>query len=271
MTLQKFSIEAVQKARQHICAQLVLPSSEQQPVKELNLEPAKETPEPSSLDALGNLFRAGGFVDVSTPAPNEEGRWFISTIDPAAAVKKLPGLSIKSGVRLVTYLQRQPEGGLGVTWALPDIMSTTAQLETALETAGDSSTPPRPQGALSHLMESIEGNCTPASFIVASLLMREWRELGRTGINHRWSHHRLIASVPFEQRKQAWQWQAEPPKNLFPKVKVQADRSAVVEFFSCRITSPVAIFRHLDQYPPNSYRPKTQDRAIAVLQKSSTK
>lgn len=271
MTLQKFSIEAVQKARQHICAQLVLPSSEQHPPPQLVApETIEDTPEPASLDALGNLFRAGGFIDTNTPAPNEEGRWFISTIDPAAAVKKLPGLSLKSGVRLVTYLQRKPEGGLGVTWALPDLMSTTVQLEMALTTAENSSVP-RPQGALSHVMESIEGDATPVSFIVASLLAREWRELGRIGVNHRWSQHRLIATVPFEQRKQAWQWQTKRPKDLSPKVKVRADHSAVVEFFSCRIVSPVAIFRHLDQYPPNSYRPKIQDRAIAVLQKSSAK
>ena len=271
MTLQKFSIEAVQKARQHICAQLTLPESEQQPVKELDPEPDEDTPEPDSLDALGNLFRAGGFVDVNTPAPNVEGKWFISTIDPTAAVKKLPGLSIKTGVRLVTYLQRQAEGGLGITWALPDLMSTTAQLENALATTNDSASPPQPQGALSHVMESIEGDSTPASFLMASLLTREWRELGRTGKNHRWSQHRLIATVPFEQQKQAWQWQTQAPKNLAPKVKIQEDRSAIVEFFSCRIKSPVAIFRHLDHYPPNSYLPKVEDRAIAVLQISSTK
>lgn len=271
MTLQKFSLEAVQKVRQHICAQLALPDSEQQPFNESEREVAAGMMEPDSLDALGDLFRAGGFVDTEIPAPNDEGRWFISTIDPAAAVNKLPGLAIKPGVRLVTYLQRQPKGGMGVTWALPDLMSTTAQLELALETAGNGSIPPRPKGTLSHVMEGIDGDCTPASFIAASLLVKELKELGRTGPNHRWSQHRLISEIPFKQFKQPWQWQIQPPKNLSPKVKIQADKSAVVEFFSCRVAPPIAIVRHLDQYPAKSYRPKTHDQVIAVLQKPAAK
>ncbi|MEM9005511.1 MAG: hypothetical protein AAGE59_18555 [Cyanobacteria bacterium P01_F01_bin.86] len=267
MTLQKFSLEAVQKARQHIRAQLTLPSSEQHPLKKLDLDDTTSAEEPASLDALGNLFRAGGFVDVDTPAPNEQGRWFISTIDPAAAVKKLPGLAIKSGVRLVTYLQRQPAGGQGITWAVPDVMSTTAQLELALEAAGSGSLPPQPRGALSDLMESLEGDYTPASFMAASLLAREWRELGCMGANYRWYQHQLIAEIPFKQFKRPWQWPKKPPQNLFPKVKVQADQSVLVEFFSCRIAPPIAIFRHLDKYPANSYCPMTQNQAIGMLQK----
>ena len=268
MTLQKFSLEAVQKARQHICTQLTLPASEQQPVKESEQAMAINMTEPDSLDALGNLFRAGGFVDTDTPAPNDDGRWFISTIDPSAAINKLPGLSMKAGVRLVTYLQRQPKGGMGVTWALPDLMSTTAQLEMALETAGNGSIPPRPKGALSHVMEGIDGNHTSVSFIAASLLVRELKELGRSGPNHRWSQHRLISEIPFKQLEKRWQWKTQPPKDLSPKVKIQADQSAIVEFFTCRVAPPVGIFRHFDQYAARSYRPKVNDQAIAVLQQS---
>ncbi|MBE7384505.1 MAG: hypothetical protein F6J95_024205 [Leptolyngbya sp. SIO1E4] len=264
MALQTFSLEAVQKVRQHISAQLALPPSEQQPVKEEDRAIAASSVEPASLDALGDLFRVGGFVDEDVPAPNDEGRWFISTIDPAASIGKLPGLSLKSRVRLVTYLQRRPGGGMGVTWALPELMSTTEQLELALESTGNGAIPPHPRGALGHVMESIKGEKTPASFISASLLLRELKELGRTGSNCRWSHHRLIAVMP---SKQTWQWRSAPVKDLSPKVKMHPDQSVLVEFFSCRVVPPVAIFRHLDQYVANSYRPKTHDQVIALLEK----
>ncbi len=265
MALQVFSLDIVQKVRQHICAQLTLPPTEHQPVKDDAAAIAAISVEPSSLDALGDLFRVGGFTSDDTPAPNDEGRWFISTIDPAAAIGKLPGIALKSGVRLVTYLQRRPEGGMGVTWALPEMMSTTIHLEAAIESAGNGVIPPHPKGALGHVMDGIEGEHTPASFIAASLLVRELKELGRSGVHRRWSYHQLIANIP---SKQPWHWRTKTPTDLSPKVKIQPDNSVLVEFFSCRTTSPVSLFRHVDQYSAKSYRPKTHDQVIALLEKS---
>jgi hypothetical protein len=73
---------------------------------------------------------------------------FISTIDPAAVLHKLPGLQLKPKVRLVTYLQRQPQGGMGVTWALPELMSTTERLEEALAESQKQHGSPAPPGGL---------------------------------------------------------------------------------------------------------------------------
>ncbi|WP_008312621.1 hypothetical protein [Leptolyngbya sp. PCC 6406] len=262
MALQTFSLDAVQKVSQHIRKKLVLPLSEQQPAADNNGAIAGEPPEPDSLDTLGDLFRAGSFAEETIPAPNSEGRWFISTMDPAAVLYKLPGLSIKPGIRLVTYLQRRPEGGLGVTWALPELLSTTAHLEAALEDIG-SSTPPHPKGALGHVMDGIVGNGSPASYIATSLLIREFKELGRTGNLRRWSQHRLIDRVP---SRQTWQWRSKVPQDLSPKVKVLEDESVLVEFFSCRVVAPVALFRHLDQYHRGGYRPKPNDQVIALME-----
>lgn len=264
MALQTFSLDAVQKVSQHIRQKLVLPPFEQQPDAdspgiESNGTIAPDLPEPSSLDALGDLFRIGGFADNSVPAPNSEGRWFISTMDPAAVLYKLPGLSLKPGVRLVTYLQQRPEGGMGVIWALPELMSTTTHLEAALEDSGN--TPPHPKGALGHVMDGLMGNGSPASYIAASLLVREFKELGRTGSFRRWSQHQLIDRIP---PQQSWQWRSKTPQDLSPKVKILGDESVLVELFSCRMVTPVVLFRHLDQYHRGSYRPKTTDQVIAL-------
>jgi hypothetical protein len=264
MALQKYSLEILLKVQKHIQSQLTLPPSEQHPVTESSERAiAIETIEPTSLDALGDLFRVGGFGDEEGPAPNAEGRWFISTVNPAATISKLPGLDLKSGVRLVTYLQRQNNGGMGVTWALPELMSTTAELEVALESAGNGSIPPHPKGALGNVMDGFEGDRSPASFIAASILLRELKEFGRSGQNRRWTYHRLIANVP---PNRAWQWRTKKPlADLAPKIQIQDDKSVLVEFFTCRIEPPVAIFRHLDHYPAKSYRPKTNDQVVALL------
>ena len=87
MVSQKFSIDVVRKVRLHIQSQLTLPPSEQQPVESAEQrEVSVSTADLTSLDALGDLFRVGGFGDEETSAPNTEGRWFISTVDPAAAI-----------------------------------------------------------------------------------------------------------------------------------------------------------------------------------------
>lgn len=266
MALQKFSLEVLQKVQQYIRAQLTLPASEQHPVTDSEeLALAVEAMVPASLDALGDLFRVGGFGDDEGAAPNAEGRWFISTVDPAAALSKLPGLTLKEKVRLITYLQRQSTGGMGVTWALPELMSTTAELEAALENAGEGAIPPHPKGSLGSVMEGITGDRSPASYLAASILSREFKEFGRSGQNCRWSHHRLITALP---PNKPWQWRTQKPlTDLLPKVQIREDQSVFVEFFSCRVAPPVLIFRHLDQYFAKSYRPKSNDQAVALLSK----
>lgn len=263
MAVQRFSLDVVQKVQQYIQSQLTLPPSEQQPVS-TDAERALivETVPPSSLDALGDLFRVGGFGDDEGAAPNAEGRWFISTVDPAGAVVKLPGLLVKDKVRLVTYLQRQSTGGMGVTWALPELMSTTAELEAAIESAGVGAIPPHPKGALGNVMDGIEGDRSPASYIAASILLREFKEFGRSGNNCRWTHHRLVTAVP---PNKPWKWRIQKPMtDLSPKIQIKEDKSVMVEFFSCRTAPPIALFRHLDQYVAKSYRPKAHDQVIAI-------
>ncbi len=259
MSIQKIPFAAVQKVRQLIKDSLVLPSSEESPGS-LSLSEDDEPPEPDSLYGLGDLFNLASTPEEEVHAPNREGRWFISATNPGAIVAKLPGLRIKSGFRMVSYLVRTAEGGSSVTWALPEALTTTAQLEDALNAVSDASGNPQPVGALSP-MEAIEGDRTVPSFITASLLYRELQEFGTQGKNWNWRHHRLIESVP---PQVPWEWRGEMPKDLATKVLVFPDGRAAVEFFSCRIVAPVAIVRHMDQYAANSYQPSCIDRVVAI-------
>lgn len=222
----------------------------------------EEPPEPDCLGDLGSLFSLGGAEEFESQAPNIKGKWFISSMNPGAALMKLPGVGLKPGIRLVTYLHRSGADGVGVTWALPEVMSTTALLEQALDSQCDAQRPPKPEAALSNVMEVFEGDRSPLSFVIASLLRRELQEFGSVGKFCNWTHHRLIDAVPNQVK---WEWRVkQPPQDLSPKVLVYPDHKVAIEFFTCRVTAPVAIFQHVDQYPPNQYVAAITDRAIAT-------
>lgn len=261
MSIQIIPLATVQKLRQHLQTILALPESENFPKPWDTLEENDDLPEPESLDQLGNLFSFAGLSERETPIPNTEGRWFLSVVNPGAALIKLPGLQLKPGWRLVSYLYRQGENGSGAIWAVPEDQSTTADLENALNKSGDEALPPHPVGALSHFMEAVEGDRSLPSFLIASLLYRELQEFGRSGTQANWLHHRLIENPPPQAR---WQWQTEMPKDFSPKVRLFPDGKAAVEFFSCRVSAPVALYRHVDQYPAQGYHLKSMDKAIAT-------
>lgn len=257
MAIQKFSLPTLQKIRQHIQTSL-MPADSEQHSHAAGLEEAIELPEPTSLDALSDLFKFGTFHHTTKTVP--EGRWLVSTVNPADALLRLPGLRLKPGLRLVSYLYRAEKAGAGIVWAVAEPGSTTAHLEQALPRKSNPDHFPKPTGGLPDFMMAIEGNRSPASFLVASLLQRELQEFGALGLRCNWSHHRLIDSIPHALILQVG---ADHLKGLDPKVRILPDQRAAVEFFTCRVAAPVAVFRHIDLYAADSYQADRLDRPIA--------
>jgi hypothetical protein len=261
MSIQKIPLESIQKIRQYIKNVLALPESENHPRSWSSYEEVDELPEPDSLSDLGQLFNFGGAVGEATYSPNTRGKWFISSVNPGDALLKLPGLRLKPEWRLVSFLNRTPDDGVGAIWAVPEALSTTAQLEKALERSGDRSQPPHPEGALPDAMEAIEGDRSPVTYVVASILQRELKELGAVGKSCSWTHHRLINTPPIQVK---WQWKIELSRDLSPKVRVFPDGTTAIEFFTCHIVPPIAIFQHVDQYPKGHYKAVSLDRPVAI-------
>lgn len=264
MSIQKVSLESVQKIRQYLQKSLTLPATENRPKTGFLSSASEEIPEPESLADLSGLFNVGSLIEDTVYIPNAQGRWFISTTDPGIVFAKLPGLQLKPGLRLVSYLYRLGEDGVGVVWAVPEATSDTASLEAALPIAGNHQKPPHPTAALTHLMDAVKGDRSPSSFVIASLLLRELQEFGALGKHCHWSHHRLISTIPSQVQ---WRWRGEAPKDLSPKMRVFEDGKAIVEFFTCRTAPPVTLFRHLDRYALESYQPTSVEGAIAILQR----
>jgi hypothetical protein len=266
MSTQRVPLAALQKVRQYIKQSLVLPESENHPRAWSALEEVDDLPNPDSLADLGDLFNFGEVPpDEDITMPNVRGHWFISATNPGAVFTKLPGLRLKPGLRLVNYLYRLGADGQGQVWALPEHLSITAHLEQALKHSGGADHPPKPDGSLADFMEAVAGDRTPLSFLIASLLRRELLEGGALGKSGQWRHHQLIESLPTQA---SWQWRGQGPQDLAPKVRVFADGKAAVEFFTCRVSAPIAICQHLDQYPAGHYKALCFDRTIALGQKA---
>lgn len=256
MAFQRYPLSTAQKISQQVRQSLALP-----PLTELAPAGVSQPVGPAdSLDALGDLFRLGDPPTADGLAPNQAGCWYVSTINPAEALFKLPGLWLKPGIRLVSYLQRQPGSGLGATWAVPELLSTTEQLEAAINLSSPDQLP-QPQGALPALAEALEGDGSLASFLAASIFVRELKEFGRSGQHIRWGHHRLIDAVP---PQISWQWRSQAVADFGPRVAALADGQVAVEFFSCRVARPIALFRHVDRYGSSSYQAQTSDQVVAL-------
>lgn len=261
MATQKFPLDKLNQLRQYIQKILTIPDAEHPAQASTGGEDGEDVPEPSSIDALSDLFTLGGAATVDALPLYLQDQWFISTVNPASVLLKLPGLGLKPDFRLVSYLYRSEGSGVGLVWAVPESLSTTVHLEKALAASGGLSQPPKPEGALKSFMEAIEGDRSPASFVVASILRRELQEFGALGQRRNWSHHRLIDTLP---AKANWEWRSEQPKDWMPKVKVAPDGQAIVEFFTCRLTNPITLFRHVDQYSADLYQPRSLDKGLAV-------
>jgi hypothetical protein len=258
MATQLISLPSLNQMRQHIRRVLTLPALENVPNQAMAQENA-----PGTLGELVNMFQAPTASDPSreAAAPNVEGRWFVSSVNPGDALLQLKGLRVKPGWRLVPYLLRTSDGGVGHVCAVPEDNSTTTELESALPEGTEWHYPPFPQGAMTHSLMALEGDRSPASYLVASMLLREMKEFGAMGKDQQFTHHRLIDGPPPQLE---WRWKGKMPQNFSPKVNVTS-AGAAVEFYSCRTRKPYALFRHLDRYGADNYLPSSKDEAIAVV------
>ncbi|WAL61697.1 hypothetical protein [Thermocoleostomius sinensis] len=266
MSVQRFSLDALKKVRQYIQTTLSLAAIERRTQTWATLAATEDWPEPELLVDLSEVFTFGGLSVEERSKASGNNTWFISPINPGAALLKLPSLRLKTDMRLVSFLYRLAEDGVGVTFAIPERSSTTAHLEKAIQMSNGLKHPPKPKEALPHVMEAVEGDRSPVSFVVASLLYREFQEFGALGQYSRWQHHHLIEAIPVQAR---CDWQVEQPiKDLAAKARILANGQAAVEFFSYRTGKATVIYRHFDHYPPDRYCPTSANKAIAIIRPS---
>ncbi|NJN30075.1 MAG: hypothetical protein HC824_06220 [Synechococcales cyanobacterium RM1_1_8] len=256
MATQLLPLAALQKMRRHLQTTLTVPALENNPGQAV-----LDGKAPQTLGELVNMFQGPAALEIAGDrAPNREGRWFVSSINPGDALLQLKGLTVKPGWRLVPYLLRTEDGGVGHICAVPEDGTTTTALESALPEGTEWHYPPFPTGAMHHAMMALEGDRSLGSYMIASMLQREMKEFGALGKDREFAHHRLVDKVPPQVK---WRWKGKAAKNFAPKVNV-TDQGAAVEFFSCRTQKPYALYRHFDRYGLDGYLPESKDEAIAI-------
>ena len=207
-------------------------------------------------------------ADPSSPGSHANG-WFASAYDANNLMRVFDALWLKEGFTLHAYEYREGSNGNGIIWAVP----ADAQLVGPDQCPRLEDTwlqPPRPPGAIP-LMQAVEGDGSPWSYLSASILRREAAEFAAVWHGCIWSDQTILSKPPRQaDGKEAsgalnltgdppvgnWTWQATAPRAWNP---IYTDKGTTREVV-LHIHNPIGgeqICRATDAYPAGSYDSKT--------------
>lgn len=199
--------------------------------------------------------------------------WSKSTDDPARLLAAFPTLRLKKGLVLRAYVFREGGNGNGVIWAMPEQAAFPDPAELR-RVEGGLRDLPRPQGATG-IMQGIDGDGSPWSYLSASLLAREAQDFAAQQHGVGWGLHRFVGADPWAGRQTPaedpmqgptgklpdWKWSGPRPADWAPRVEMAGDR-VTVTFYTYTPLGYQRIFRHVDTYRPGQYDPESQDDEI---------
>jgi hypothetical protein len=136
------------------------------------------------------------------PSEGPEG-WTKSEIDPKELLQVFDPLRLKSGYTLHAYQFRSGLNGNGVIWAMKEEAVPSNPIYLRLHSNTELRSP-KPVEALDNILEAIEGDGTPWSYLCASIFMREAREFGALWHGCSWSNHTIIDANPFHETPGTW-------------------------------------------------------------------
>lgn len=201
--------------------------------------------------------------------------WSKSTVDPMDVLAVFKPLRIKGGFVLRAYQFREGGNGNGFVWAMPTD-APFPEPEDCPRLDHVFLLPPKPPAALDDVMDAIEGDGTPWSYLCASLFCREIHEFGAMWHGANWSTHTILGKDPLKARRsrrgrldepsaprEQWTWAEPEPVEWKPKVAENGDSINVV-FFTFSGLGQETIFRHTDTFRRGSYRLVTDRQEIAT-------
>ena len=190
-------------------------------------------------------------------------RWFASAFDANVLIAVFDTLRLKAGFALHAYQFRADHGGNGIIWAVPADSPQVppdecCRLDRFLS-------PPKPPGAVS-LMQAIEGDGSPWSYLSASILRREAEEFGAFWHGCRWGVQTILSKHPRKAHDPdlsaaEWTWHSAAPTTWEPTcAELGVSRKVVLH-----VHDPLSgqICRIADSYRPGSYDCTTRTRALA--------
>jgi hypothetical protein len=218
---------------------------------------------------INRLRRRAQAAVPHTPAPDG---WSISPVDPLQLLAAFETLRIRPGFALRAYVYREGLDGNGVVYAMP--IDEAQPLPEDCPSLDVFLSPPRPAAALDNVMQAIDGDGSPFSYMSASLLAREMGEFGASWHGISWGVAKIVDRPPPELRKQVmvetsesdwtneWRWCTPPPRHWRPQVTQTADGVAV-SFCVLNIVGSSEIIRITDTYNDLQYTFTTTEESIA--------
>ena len=202
--------------------------------------------------------------------------WSISAVDPMAVLAVFKPLRLKDGFVLRAYQFREGGNGNAFVWAMP-VDADFPDPEECPRLEGVFLEPPKPPLALDHVMDAIDGDRSPWSYMCASILARELGEFGAMWHGCNWSTHTVLGANPWNptRRKKKsgvvhwmsplteWVWAERSPKAWSPSVDA-GEATTVVTFYTFSQLGQEAIYRHTDTYEPGSYRFYSERATLAT-------
>ena len=211
------------------------------------------------------------------PVGSPSNGWFASNYDANDLMRVFDTLWLKAGFALHAYEYRAGSNGNGIIWAVP----ADARLVAPGECPRLEDTwlqPPRPPEAV-RLMQAIEGDGSPWSYLSASILRREAAEFGAIWHGCVWSDQTILSKPPRQADSQDasadalkltgdapagnWTWHGAVPHTWKPTYADMGTTREVV----LHIHNPIGgeeIYRARDTYPAGSYDGKTETTVLCT-------
>lgn len=205
--------------------------------------------------------------------------WSKSSVDPMRLLECFPALRLKQGFRLRAYQFSEGGNGNGFIWALPD-GAAFPDPEVCPRLEGRFLEPPKPPGAV-HVLDAIEGDSSPWSYLSASIFAREAAEFGAMWHGVSWGVEEILWRSPFldwaalqettseswhlspDDERSEWEWGNPPPKIWRPSCTFDFD-GVTVAFLTRSELGENAISMHVDRYGRGSTRFESEVTTIAT-------
>ena len=218
--------------------------------------------EPRSTDAAVTFSRSRfdalfrwRTIEAEVPSRELSNGWSKLAPDPMRLLEGYPHLKIRSGFVLRAYQYYAEGNGNAVVWAMPED-APFPEPEACERLEGWIANAPRPPAALADIMEAIEGDGTPESYLSAAMFERDCGALGAYWHGVSRSAHDILFEDPLAspdspclggEGRDEWRWKEEPPLIWAPCVERTRSGSRVT-FHTFSDLVREAVYRHVDRF-----------------------
>jgi hypothetical protein len=187
--------------------------------------------------------------------------WVKSKVNPNLVLEPFKRLWLKPGFTLGAYQFHQSGNGHGVVWAAP-IESEFPSPHEFIDNVEDGYRLPRPPDAI-EVMDALEGDGTPRSYLQASILCRELWEFGAIWHGVDWRDVTVVDREPvrFCNADEDAEWGEPKPTDWRPSASL-SDGTCKAVFYGTTQQVQMRVIRFTDTYEKGTYRFEVDETCV---------